>query len=537
MRPLALAAALVALACLPPVTAARQAADPQVRLVLVISVDQFRYDYLTRFRSEFTGGLARLLGNGASFTQAYLDHYPTVTAVGHATMLTGALPSVSGVIGNDWYDRGASGSVTSVSDPTTTLVVGEGAGASPRRLLVPTLGDEMKSAAAHRPAGQMPKVFGLSLKDRSAILMSGHQADGAYWANTRTGTFVTSTYYRPEPHAWVAAFNAKAPADAYAGRLWAFPGAASGGGRVMPAAPGPQLYGALGGSPFGNELVRDLAVAALEAERLGQRGVTDLLAVSFSANDGVGHTHGPDSPEVRDVTVKTDRVLEELFARVDALVGLDRTLVVLTTDHGVAPVPEVQQQRRLPGGRLKSEELFGPITAALTAKYGEGRWILATAGSSPYLNHALIAEKGLDPAEVRRLAAAAAAGAPRVARVYTREQLVAGETMPDWIGRRVARSYHLQRSGDLEIVLDPYWLRSSNGTTHGTPYGYDAHIPLLLMGPGIRPGAYHATVALNDLAPTLATLVGVATPGGSSGRVLSEALAAEPAQARPRGTP
>ncbi len=188
------------------------------------------------------------------------------------------------------------------------------------------------------------------------------------------------------------------------------------------------------------------------------------------------------------MAVRVDRTIGELLARVDALVGLDHTIVALTADHGVAPVPEVQQKRKLPGGRLKQEELFGPITAALTAKYGEGKWILATAGTSPYFNHPLIAEKGLDPAEVRRVAAVAAAAIPHVARVYTREQLLSGEVRPTRSARRIVRGYNLQRSGDLEIVLDAYWLRATAGTTHGTPYSYDAHIPLVLMGPGITAG-------------------------------------------------
>jgi predicted AlkP superfamily pyrophosphatase or phosphodiesterase len=540
MRPFALAVAILSLVLslpqAPRAQARGQAAGPEIRLVLLVAVDQYRYDYLTRFRAQFTGGLAQLLTRGATFTQAYLDHYPTVTAVGHSTMLSGAKPAVSGIIGNDWFDRGLGASVTSVSDPATQLVGGIGTGSSPHRLLVSTLGDELKNAAGDRAPERMPKVFGLSLKDRSAILPAGHRADAAYWYDTKTAAFVTSTYYRTEPHAWVAAFNARKPADAYAGVRWEFLDPASGPGRVMPAAPGPQLYNAVYGSPFGNDILKDLALAGLEAERLGQRGVTDVLSVSFSSNDSVGHTFGPDSPEVRDIAIRTDRVVGELLARVDALVGLERTVVVFTSDHGVAPVPEIQQQRRLPGGRMKADELFGPIGAALTAKYGEGRWILATAGTSPYLNHALIAEKGLDPAEVRRVAAVAAAGVPHVARVYTREQLMAGTVAPDVIGRRIAQSYHLQRSGDLEIVLDPYWLRSTSGTTHGTPYSYDAHIPLVLMGRGIAPGAYHATVALNDVVPTLAALLGVENPSGADGRVLAEALVPSPAPARPRGT-
>ena len=343
---------------------ARAGGRPEIKLVLLIAVDQFRYDYLTRFRPEYTGGLSQLLTRGATFTQAYLDHYPTVTAVGHSTMLSGAIPAVSGIVGNDWYDRGLGASVTSVSDPDAKLVGAEGPGSSPRRLLVSTLGDEMKNAAVHLPAESAPKVFGLSLKDRSAIMPVGHRADAAYWLDVKKGVFVTSTHYRAELHAWAAQFNQAAPADKYAGRKWEFLDPGSGSPRMMPPTPGPQLYAAVYGSPFGNELLKDFAVAAIEAEKLGQRGVTDLLTVSFSSNDAIGHTYGPDSPEVRDMAVRVDRTIGELLARVDALVGLDHTIVAFTADHGVAPVPELQQQRKLPGGRLKQEELFGPITAA-----------------------------------------------------------------------------------------------------------------------------------------------------------------------------
>lgn len=530
MRRLTLAVVLLLTATLaadaPRVAPPAPESDPAVRLVVLVAVDQFRPDYLTRFRSEYTGGLARLLNEGATFADARLEHYPTVTAIGHSTMLTGALPAVSGIIGNDWYDRAEGRSVTSVSDPGTTLIGAEGTGSSPHRLQVSTVGDELKVAAPR--GGPAPKVIGLSLKDRSAILPSGHQADVAVWFHGASGNFVTSSYYGTTAPAWLEAFNARRPFDAFAGKLWEFPGGPSGNGRVMPTEIGSRLYGAAAGSPFGNEVLADLAIAALEAEKLGQRGVTDLLSVSFSSNDSVGHTYGPDSPEVHDISVRTDRVLARLFARIDALVGLDRTIVVLTADHGVAPLPEVQQERRLPGGRIPGSAIFDPIEAALDAKYGEAKWILATAGSSPYLNHAVAAERGLDLEEVRNVAAKAVMTVPQVARVYTRDQLLRGQVPDDIIGRRIARSYHLQRSGDLEIVLQPYWLRSSSGTTHGTPYRYDSQVPLVFMGPGIRPGTYHNPVALNDLAPTVAALIGIPAPGGSAGRVLTEMLRSTP---------
>ncbi len=205
---------------------------------------------------------------------------------------------------------------------------------------------------------------------------------------------------------------------------------------------------------------------------------------------------------------------------------------MFTSDHGVAPLPELQQERRLPGGRIRTSALFPPIVAALEARFGPGAWLLATAGSSPYLNHALIAEKGLDASEVRRVAAEAARRTPHVLRVYTRDQLQRGEVAPDLIGRRVLRGFHEQRSGDLEIVFDPYWMRAVDGTTHGTPHNYDAHIPLVFMGPGVTPGRYHQPTALNDLAPTVAAMLGVAVPSGADGRVLAEMLARPAAAAR-----
>jgi arylsulfatase A-like enzyme len=259
-------------------------------------------------------------------------------------------------------------------------------------------------------------------------------------------------------------------------------------------------------------------------ERLGQQNHTDLLSVSFSSNDSVGHTYGPDSPQVRDIAVKTDRVIGRLLDQIDKAVGLQHTLVAFTTDHGVAPTPESLQERSLPAGRMTTKELFDPVQQRLAATFGEGKWVLATAGSSPYLNYELIEARKLDASEVRRVAAAAAAAVPHVARVYTRDQLLRGEVPDDRIGSRVMRGFNAQRSGDLEIILEPYWLRQATGTSHGTPYGYDAHIPLILMGRQIAPGEYSDHAALNDLAPTLATLLGVEIPSGSTGRVLTEAV-------------
>jgi hypothetical protein len=506
--------------------------------VLLIAVDQFRYDYLTRFRSEYSDGIKRLLTDGAVFTNANLEHYPTVTAVGHATMLTGATPSVSGIIGNDWFDRETGKTVQSVTDLTVKPVGSPTASAaSPRRLLVSTVGDELKMASPH-PKGSAgaPRVFGVSLKDRSAILAVGRGADAAYWWDTKTGRFATSTYYAAGAPDWVQTFNDRQLADAQAGASWTVLSSPATLLRRLPAEHGAPLYDAIYRSPFGNDLLLSFAEELLRREQLGTRNATDLLSVSFSSNDSVGHTHGPDSPQVRDIAVRTDLAIGRLLNQVDKIVGLQYTLVAFTTDHGVAPVPESVSDRGLPGGRMTTKELFDPIQHALAAKFGEGKWLMATAGSSPYLNYELMETLKLDPPEVRRVAAAAATRVPHVARVYTRDQLLLGNVPNDRIGSRVLRSFNAQRSGDLEIILDPYWMRQVEGTTHGTPYSYDAHIPLILMGRRIKPGEYSQHAALNDLAPTLATLAGIEIPAGSSGRVLTEAVRAVPADTarRPR---
>ncbi|WP_157898800.1 alkaline phosphatase family protein [Luteitalea pratensis] len=495
---------------------------PAVRLVLLIAVDQFRPDYLSRFGPP-EGGLKTLLTRGAVFTSAYLEHGTTVTAVGHSTMLTGSTPAVSGIIENTWYERATKTTVESITDSTVQIVgaaASGGVGASPRRLLVPTLGDQIKMASAAAPGTPLaPRVIGISLKDRSAILPAGHAADAAYFF--RGGRFVTSTYYRPALPAWVEAVNARRIADTYAGKQWTF----DGGAHAYPATTGAALDAAVAASPAGNELVLAVATAALEHEQLGQRGVTDVLTVSFSANDSVGHAYGPESPEVRDITHQTDRQLQTLLDEVERRVGLRQTLIAFTADHGVAPRPEAATALRIPGGRFPATVVSDAIESALVAKYGAGPWIeKAPSLANIYLDVALIDGKGLDRAEVRRVAAEAVSRVPHVARVYTRDAILSGAVPRETISERITRGYHRDRSGDLHVLLEPHWIAGGANATHGTPYGYDAHIPLILMGPGIVPGRYRDHVALQDLAQTLAAVLEVEPPSGAQGRVLAEAL-------------
>ncbi len=509
---------------------AQFAPPPRPKLVLLVAIDQFRYDYLTRFRSEYTGGLKTLLERGAVFVDANLEHYPTVTAIGHSTMLSGATPSVSGIMGNDWFDRKTGKQVTSVSDDSAQLLGGiaGGRGSSPHRLLVSTVGDELK-----RSGIPGVKVFGLSLKDRSAILPAGHMANGAFWYSDDTGEFVSSTYYFKQLPAWASAFNAERHPDRFAGKTWL--SSANGPQRRLVEKPGPMLYSGVYASPYGNDLLALFAERALKEEKLGQRSVTDLLTVSFSSNDSIGHAFGPDSEEAHTISLNVDQAMGRLFAAIDKAVGLDNTLIMLTADHSVSPRPEVLIEQHMPGGRMKGG-FFQPIQEALEKKYGAGKWLLSTAGSSPYFNYDLIAEKKLDRAEVRRFAAQAILSSDHVSRVYTWDDLAGGRQSADRFDERVKRGFNSRRSGDLEIVLEPYWIRGNTVATHGTPYNYDTHIPLVFMGKGVKPGRYYKHAALNDLAPTAAALLDLEIPSGSVGRILDEMFipATAPTTARPR---
>lgn len=491
------------------------------RLVVNLAIDQFRYDYLTRFQADYTGGLKRLLERGAVFTNAHYEHFPTVTAIGHSTMLSGATPSLSGIVGNEWFDRETGTQVTSVSDPNVKLLGGAARGSSPHRLLVSTLGDELKMATEGRA-----KVIGISSKDRSAILPAGRMADGAYWFDTSTGNFVSSTYYFPALPAWVEKFNASRVADQWVGKLWSSIDAKSGAPPLatLGAKADRSYFNTLDRTPYSNDLLVLFAQAAIENEQLGADATTDLLSVSFSANDRVGHSVGPDAPEVREISIQSDRTLGRFFDYLDKKIGPENYVVVFTADHGVAPLPEVMAKRRMPGGRMPEGAVLNAIQAALTARYGEGDWISGKSGPAPYLNHALIKQKNLRHEEVENTAAEAVRALPHIYRVYTRTQLRTGSLLDDMVDRRVRNGFHAERASDLFVVAEPYWLFEARGTSHGSPYNYDSHVPVVFLGPRIKPGRYHMRVAVNDIAPTLAALLEVEAPSGASGRVLHEML-------------
>ncbi len=483
---------------------------PKTKLVVAIIVDQFRYDYMTRFDSAYQDGLRKLHDSGAFFTDGHEAHFPTVTAVGHAAFMTGSMPAVDGIVGNDWFDRETGKMVTSVSDNATKLVGGNGGvGSSPNRLVVTTLGDEIKAIGLADTT-----VIGISLKDRAAILPAGHAANAAYWFDHESGQFVSSTYYMKDLPAWVQAFNKSDAAGKYASAKWMqF--------KTLPSVLGKPYYEAMIATPYGNDMLEAFTEQALKEEHLGRHSGTDVLTVSFSSNDLLGHQVGPDAPEVRDMCLQTDRVLGRLLHAVEEEAGAGNYVVVFTSDHGVAPIPEELTKRGIPAGRFSRDQVYQAIETALTEKYGPGKWIVGSAELSPYLNHNLLREKHAVLSEAQEIAAEAVRKLPYIFRVYTGAQLEHEDVGGDPIGRLVDRGYYRGRSADLFIIQKPYWLASQDGTSHGTPFSYDTHVPVIFLGRGIRPGRYDDNVRTADIAPTLAALLGVNTPSGSVGRILS----------------
>ncbi len=563
------AAALLLLALLAPTLAhaqqrrndeARAAAAVQTkrpRLVLLIAVDQFRYDYLERFGDLFgAGGLRRLMRDGASWAECNYDHVPTETAPGHATMLTGAWPSETGIIANLWYDRVEGKSVENVSDDSVRLL-GGGAGeqaSSPRNLLASTLGDQLKMATAGRA-----RVVGVSSKNRAAILPAGRMADAAYWYSTQTGAFVSSTYYFDQLPDWAARFNAAKPADKFFGAKWermlpaaeyerragrddapwekaadnssyVFPHVVDGGLKE----PGPAFYNALDFSPYSNDLVLSFAEAALLNEKLGADEDTDVLTVSFSANDIVGHRYGPYSHEAMDMTLRVDRQIARLLELVDARVGLGNTVVAFTADHGVAPTPEQAIAMRLPGGRVNPSDILTAVRNRIRARFGKpgdkdttADYVQTFSNYQIYFNRAALERDGVSQEEIERVAGEAMLTVPGVARYFTRTQLLAGAVSPsDALARRVLHGYNPKRSGDVVVIQEAYKYITSgtSGATHGTPYAYDTHVPLVIMGGGLVPGRYLNAATPADIAPTLARVLNVEPPSNATGRVLAEAF-------------
>jgi hypothetical protein len=541
-----------------PAIATAAAAEAAPRLAVVISIDQFRGDYLARFGPYLgEGGFKRLLAGGVHYSNCHYRHSVTLTAPGHASILSGVHPSSHGITGNDWLNRDTWEMVNSVEDRASPLVgieprelgpVAAAApaktGRSPAHFKAETVGDQLK-----RKFGAGARVFAASNKDRSAILLGGLKADAAYW--DENGKMVTSRHYRATLPAWVEAFNAERRVHAKFGQTWDrlreaaiydqvqgpddAPGESdtAGLGRTFPRkidggkpALSPAFFTAFDNSPFSSEFLGEFVQRAIREEKLGRNPATDLLCVGFSQIDTVGHSFGPDSHEMMDAVLRLDRVLAALLDCLDREVGLDRCVIVMTADHGVVPLPEHLAIARpgTPAGRINVAEVDAAARRALDARFGaladRELWFTRD-GAGVHLRPAALAQKNVAAADAARIVKQALAALPFVAEVHTREELLAADDAGESILAMMRRSYHGPNDRDVVFVPKPFYvIKSGSGSSHGAPYDYDQHVVLLWFGAALPRGERTERAGIESIAPTLAALLGVPAPNGARGRRL-----------------
>lgn len=496
-------------------------AGERPRLVVICSVDQLATWVLEQGLPHLSedGGFRRLLREGTSFDQCAFVHGCTETGPGHATLSTGAPAASHGIVKNVWWDPATQQEIYCAGDPEVAALpeLPEARGRGPGRLLAPTLGDAVK---AH--LGSAARVVSVAWKDRSAILMAGRSADVAAWIETTTGRLVTNTAWCETLPAWIAAFNERKVLDGFFGWTWERSGPATAyvgldddrrfelphqNGSNQHTLPqpitggkdGPELafYTQAYYSPVGNEVVLQAALAALAGAELGRDAVPDVLWVGFSSTDLVGHVFGPDSVEARDTLLRLDRQLAQLLAALDQQVGAGRYLFLLSSDHGIGPIPEVARQAGVDAGRgLVLTRAKAAAETALVRRFGsregKGPYVARASELSLFLDRAAVAEQAQGVADAvlvaSRIAAEAAAGTPGALTAYATADLLRDGPGHDPIRRAMYFAAHPDRAGDVLLVLRPYWLDGTSPASHGSPHAYDRQVPLLAMGAGMRAG-------------------------------------------------
>lgn len=515
--------------------AQKQAERPKI--VVGMMVDQMRWDFLYRYGQRYgTGGFKRLLREGFSCENTLINYAPTVTACGHTSVYTGSVPAVHGIIDNGWYNRALKREIYCAEDSTVKPVgIAKGMGMSPRNMQVTTITDELRVAT-----GFESKVIGFALKDRGAIFPAGHTANAAFWYDGGSGKVVTSTYYMEELPDWVQRFNSLKLPEQYLANGWNTLHPVTTyklseadnkdyenkfGHETQPVFPH-QFKGkensSVRSTPFGNTLTFEFAKAAIEGYGLGNGKATDFLAVSFSSPDAVGHQFGPNSIEVEDVYLRMDKELEGFFNWLDQRFGKNNYLFFITADHGVSHSPGYLQEKRLPTGLINGKAAIAAVNKALEAQFGVPEGVLDVSAYQLYLNRKAFADRSIDLAVVEKTAVQVLKQQPGIATAIPLSQ-VGAAAVPEPAKTMFINGYNEERGGDVLIVYKPGWKDGSrNGATHGLWYPYDAHIPLVWMGWGVRPGKTHRTTGMTDIAPTLAALLHIQMPSGNIGQVVTE---------------
>ncbi|MGA0555072.1 alkaline phosphatase PafA [Larkinella sp. VNQ87] len=517
------------------------------KLVVGIVVDQMRYDYLYRFYNKYSeGGFKRMMRDGFNARNNHYHYAATITAPGHTHVYTGSAPAISGIVGNDWYDRRLDREVYCVEDSTVSAVSASGSPTSagkmsPRNLLVTTVTDQLKVATQGRS-----KVIGVAMKDRGAILPAGHAANAAYWYDSKDGSWISSTFYMKEQPQWAKEFNARKLSDKYLAQAWEtvlpldqyvestiddtpFENPLAGEPKaVFPHQAVASLgskYEALRTSPFGDVLTKEMAVAALKGENMGKGPETDFLCVSFSSPDAIGHRFSPSSIEIEDEYLRLDKVMAELLTALDEQVGKGNYLAFLSADHGAADNPAYSQSMKMPGGFLEGKTIGAATEKALVDAFGTGKWVIGNANGQVYLNHDLMREKKIkmaDAAEVVRLALLKEPGIQNVINLHD----INAASIPEYWVPLLRNVYNAKRSGDLYLVTQPGWLEGyqKGGTSHGTLFNYDTHVPLLFYGWGVKPGETTRRTYISDIASTVSALLHILEPSGNIGNPVFEAI-------------
>ncbi|WP_020599653.1 alkaline phosphatase PafA [Spirosoma panaciterrae] len=509
------------------------------KLVVGVVVDQMRYDYWYRYYNKYTdGGFKRLLREGFTCRDHHYHYALTVTAAGHASVYTGSQPAMHGIVGNEWYDQRSGRRVYCVEDSTVKAVGTTNAGAgsmSPKNLMVSTITDQLRIATNYQS-----KTIGIALKDRGAILPAGHTANGAYWFDSKTGNWITSSFYRTELPQWVSAYNSKKrpaelmksgwqtllPIEQYTESTaddqryeYKLPGAQK---SVFPydlAGQSGDVFGIIASTPHGNTITKEIALEALTHENLGKGEATDFLAISFSTPDYVGHAFGPNSVEEEDIYLRLDRDLADLLTALDGWVGKGNYLFFLTADHGVMDVVDLWKDHHLPAGRLNIGAINTAIKAALTTAFGDGDYIRTSDNYQFYLNHDVLRAKKITVQDVCQVMRDVTRNTDGVANVVNLHELGTA-SLNDYQLTLYKNGTHAKRSGDIQLVIEPGWMAGSIAASHGGPYAYDTHIPLLFYGWGVKPGETFARTSVADTAPTLAALLKILEPNGSVGKVI-----------------
>lgn len=509
------------------------------KLVVGIVVDQMRWDYLYRYQKRYTdGGFKRLLGEGFSCENTMIPYVPSVTAIGHTCIYTGSVPSIHGIAGNNFVKDGKKVYCTDDDSVKPVGTTSEAALMSPRNLWVSTIGDEMKIASNGRA-----KVVGVALKDRASILPAGHNPNGAFWFDDQTGCFITSSYYMDRLPKWVEAFNGKRLPEQYLSQKWntLYPkntytesttdeneyenGIREGVKATLPLNL-PELYkkygyGIIRNTPFGNSLTLDMAKAAIDGEQLGADDETDLLAVSCSSTDYIGHQVGTHAIETEDTYLRLDKAIADFLTYLDSKVGKGNYLVFLSADHGAMNNAAFLQDRRIPAGSWDASATAKKLNHVLAKEYPEAGDIVKTVMNyQVFFNRDVIKSKQLDFDNIKQTVVNVLKEDPSV--LYACDMAKAStESIPEEVKSRIINGYNRERSGDVVIILKPnFYAHGMKGTDHGAWNSYDTHIPLVFMGWGIKHGATTKQTFMTDIAPTIAAMLHVQAPNGCVGKAI-----------------